>query len=141
MNTRGTHIMADLYQCNLVMLDDIEALRTHLLSSVEQIGATVEHEVFHRFKSDGVSGVIVLSESHLSIHTWPTRGYASVDSYTCGGLDPLPGIRFLAQAIGAVSMRFVEIARGLPSDIALSAGKCERELFMTELGQFERLSR
>lgn len=88
-----------------------------MLAAAEAIGATVVGHTFHKFSPQGVSGSVVIAESHLSIHTWPENGYVSVDIYTCGGLNPRDGFEHLAGALGAASYRVQEILRGLPADL------------------------
>jgi S-adenosylmethionine decarboxylase len=118
LKTIGRHLIAEFYGCNPDVLDDTERIRTAMLSAASAVGATVVGEVFHHFAPQGVSGSVVIAESHLSIHTWPETGYVAVDIYTCGGLDPRPGFRHLAVALGAPSCRVQEIVRGLPEDVA-----------------------
>ena len=74
-------------------------------------------EAFHRYAPQGVSGVLLVAESHLSIHTWPEAGYAAVDIYTCGALDPRAGYDVLLAALGASDGRLQEIVRGLPDEV------------------------
>ena len=68
--------------------------------------------VFHEFEPQGVTGVIVLSESHLSIHTWPETGYAAVDFYTCGDCNPHAGVDVLFEGLGALDREVLYIERG-----------------------------
>jgi len=69
---------------------------------------------FHRFQPHGVSGVVVIAESHLSIHTWPETGYAAMDFYTCGDhTDPWKACEYAARMLGASSMRTTEVKRGI----------------------------
>ena len=82
------HILAEYNQCNAEKLDDktfLEELMLHLLNKHQfnVLGST-----FHQFEPQGVTGVILLSESHASIHTWPEDGYAAVDFFTCGEVNP-----------------------------------------------------
>ncbi len=118
MKTIARHLIAEYYRCDRTVLDDLEAIRRLMREAAERIGATVVGETFHRFSPQGVSGVILIAESHLSIHTWPNRGYVAIDIFTCGGLDPRPGFNFLAEAFGAASARVQEVLRGLPEDLA-----------------------
>ena len=117
LKTIGRHLIAEFYGCNATLLDDTERVRRHMLVATDSVGATVVGEIFHRFSPQGVSGSVVIAESHLSIHTWPETGYVAVDIYTCGGLDPRPGLRYLASALEASSCRVQEIVRGLPDDV------------------------
>jgi len=117
LKTIGRHLIAEFYGCNAGILDDTERIRIAMLSAASAVGATVVGEVFHRFSPQGVSGSVVIAESHLSIHTWPETGYVAVDIYTCGGLDPRPGFRHLGAALAAQSCRVQEIVRGLPDAV------------------------
>lgn len=77
-------------------------------------GATIVNSCFHHFNPYGVSGVIVIAESHLTIHTWPEYGYASVDLYTCGdSCDPALAFNYLQEKFQASDSNYVEFARGL----------------------------
>jgi S-adenosylmethionine decarboxylase len=83
-NPLGTHVILDLYDCEASILDSKEKVEEVLIKAAEVANATVIGSVFRKFSPQGVSGVVVVSESHLAIHTWPEHGYASVDIYTCG---------------------------------------------------------
>lgn len=126
MNTIARHLIAELYGCPQERLNDLDGIRRLMLSAAEVVGATVLKEAFHPFEPDGVSGVVVIAESHLSIHTWPGRGYGAIDIFTCGGLDPRPGCRHLASGLGADTLRVQEILRGLPAELE------ETELLLPE---------
>ena len=117
MKTLARHLIAELYGCPADRLNDLNAIRSRMLEAAELIGATVLRHAFHPFEPDGVSGVVVIAESHLSIHTWPGRGYAAIDIFTCGGLDPRPGCEHLAAGLNAQSSRLQEILRGLPEEL------------------------
>ncbi len=117
LKTIGRHLIAEFYACKGDLLDDVEAIRERLRAAAETIGATIVGDTFHRFCPQGVSGSVVIAESHLSIHTWPETGYVAVDIYTCGGLDPHVGFEYLGHALGAQSCRVQEIVRGLPEDV------------------------
>ncbi len=108
----------EFYQCDRPLLDDVSGMRRIALGAAAAVGATVVGEAFHRFSPQGVSGTIVIAESHISMHTWPEAQYAAVDIFTCGGLDPRPGLDYLYRALGAQSCRQQEIVRGLPEDVA-----------------------
>lgn len=118
MKTVGRHLIAEFYCCDTKVLNDVGAVRTAMIGAAERTGATVMGDCFHAFEPQGVSGTVVISESHLSIHTWPEYGYASIDIYTCGGLDPRPGFEWVGSALQAEQTRVQEILRGLPGDLA-----------------------
>lgn len=118
MNTLGRHLIAEFYGCTDTALDDVERMRSHMRGAAEIIGATIVGEVFHRYVPQGVSGTLLIAESHLSVHTWPEAQYVAVDIFTCGGMDPRPGFRWLRDALGACDQRMHEIVRGLDRDVA-----------------------
>jgi S-adenosylmethionine decarboxylase len=80
----GTHILLELRGVCDAFLNDQEFLRTQLVETAEVSGATVVQSVFHRFNPHGLSGVVVIAESHLAVHTWPEHGHACIDIFTCG---------------------------------------------------------
>ncbi len=84
MDAVGTHLLLDLRRCDAGLLDDDGYIRESLTLAAEAAGATVLSARFHKFSPMGVTGVVLISESHLCIHTWPERGYAAVDIFTCG---------------------------------------------------------
>ena len=118
MKTVGRHLIADFFDCDVGILNSPERIRACMLTAAERIGVTIVGEVFHQYAPQGVSGTIVIAESHMSIHTWPERAYAAVDIFTCGGLDPRPGFEYLIEALQAESMRVQEIIRGISEDVA-----------------------
>lgn len=79
----GEHYIIELHGCPEGVLDNQPLIRDTLLKAAELAGATVVNDCFHKFSPQGVSGVVVIAESHLSIHTWPERGYAALDFFTC----------------------------------------------------------
>lgn len=81
----GRHTLIELHGCSVAALSDLESLRTLMVAAVKQAGGTYVTDVFHHFTPLGVSGVIVISESHVTIHTWPEHGYAAADVFTCSG--------------------------------------------------------
>ncbi|MFQ5655104.1 MAG: adenosylmethionine decarboxylase [Planctomycetota bacterium] len=117
MRTSGRHLIAEFYRCDGSLLDDTEEMRRLMLEAAEVVGASVLGDTFPRFSPQGVSGTVVIAESHLSVHTWPEYGYVAVDIYTCGGLDPRPGFEHLGRSLGAGECRMQEILRGLPEDL------------------------
>jgi S-adenosylmethionine decarboxylase len=98
------------------MLTDVELVRDVMIAAAKEANAEILKVAFHRFYPQGVSGVVVIQESHLSIHTWPESGYAAVDFYTCGDhTDPWRACEYAAQKLGASSMLTTEIKRGIAS--------------------------
>lgn len=90
--------MLELYGCPADLLKAKEPLEAHLKAAAETMGATVVTSNFHQFSPYGISGVVIIQESHLTLHTWPEHGYAAVDLFTCGEIDLEAGIAYLASA-------------------------------------------
>ena len=84
MNGLGLHLLLELNECNPKLLNDIDFIRQALLSTAHEVGATVVGESFHRFSPQGVTGILAIAESHISIHTWPELEYAAADIFACG---------------------------------------------------------
>ncbi len=80
----GTHVLGELYGCPPELLRRVDSLRPVMYSIAEQAQFNVVGEKFHQFEPHGVTGVIVLAESHFSIHTWPEKGIVAADVFTCG---------------------------------------------------------
>jgi S-adenosylmethionine decarboxylase len=113
----GTHIIVELSECNADILSDVEMVTEILVTAAQQANAEVLQTAFHRFTPQGVSGVVVIAESHLSIHTWPEYGYAAMDIYTCGDhTDPWKACRYAAEKFQAKQMLTTEVRRGLPDE-------------------------
>ncbi|MEW5993208.1 MAG: adenosylmethionine decarboxylase [Candidatus Zixiibacteriota bacterium] len=117
MKILGRHLIAELCGCNRRVLDDAEMLERHMMEAVRLSGATIVRSVFHRYNPQGVSGVVVIAESHFSVHTWPEYGYAAVDFFTCGeSVDPYKAFGYMKQRLGSRRAHISEVKRGLPSD-------------------------
>jgi S-adenosylmethionine decarboxylase proenzyme len=127
LQTCARHWLVELTGCDAGALNDLEALRGLLWRAVEAAGATPVAEVFHPFSPHGVTGVVVIEESHLSIHTWPETGYAAVDFYTCGEAELDRAVALLADGLGAARSEVLEVQRGLAAqDFALRVTRSER---------------
>jgi len=110
----GQHILADLYGIIPDHLNDPATVEQLLLKSARAAGATVLSSHFHTFGSDqGVTGVVLLAESHISIHTWPEYGFAAVDIFMCGNSQPQRALEVLQLAFDAPTSTVKTIARGL----------------------------
>ncbi len=120
MNALGRHLILELNNCDKVALNDLEYLRKCLCDTAEYIGATVLNNVFHQFCPQGVSGVVVIAESHLCIHTWPEYDYAAVDIFTCGSaINPVDAVGMLVEKLGARDHYYVELKRPVVEEKAL----------------------
>ena len=114
MKALGTHIVCELSGCNAALLTDVDAVATMMEQAALEANATPITKAFHRFQPQGVSGVVVIQESHLSIHTWPETGYAAMDFYTCGDhTDPWAACEYAAKILRATNMRTTEVKRGI----------------------------
>lgn len=119
MNALGRHILAEFHDCNRQTLNDVGQVEKIMVHAALEAGAEVREVVFHRFAPQGVSGVVVISESHLAIHTWPELGYAAVDVFTCGDkVDPWQACNYLIEKFQATKVDAKEVKRGLYEDTA-----------------------
>lgn len=114
MQALGRHLLLELKDCNRELLSDLSFLRNTMLSAAREAGATIIGDSFHPFPPyGGVSGVVIIAESHLSIHTWPEYGYAAVDIFTCGNtLHPERAVDLVVNALEAKNVSTVELKRG-----------------------------
>ena len=107
----GTHLIIDLWGCE--RLDEIDHIDAAMREGVEAAGATLLHVHLHHFTpNDGVSGVAVLAESHISVHTWPECGYAAFDVFMCGDARPWLAVDVLKQAFDTDQVHVKELLRG-----------------------------
>jgi S-adenosylmethionine decarboxylase proenzyme len=110
----GRHLLAEFYDCNSNILNNVQLIEDAMTNAALACGATVVQKNFHMFSPYGVSGVVVISESHLAIHTWPEYGYAAVDLFTCGSsCDPKVAYEFLRTALGSGTSYCSQLNRGL----------------------------
>jgi S-adenosylmethionine decarboxylase len=108
----GMHLLLDLWGAK--NLCDPDAIDRAICTAAEAADATVLHSHFHHFSPDGgVSGVVVLAESHISIHTWPERDFAAIDIFMCGSCDAYKSVPVLEAAFQPESMELSEQRRGL----------------------------
>lgn len=107
----GMHITVDLYDAE--NLDKIDYIKSVMLECVELCGATLLHIHLHHFTpNDGVTGVAVLAESHISVHTWPERSFAAFDIFMCGESKPEEAVELLKIRFNAKSQRVNILCRG-----------------------------
>jgi S-adenosylmethionine decarboxylase proenzyme len=97
----GKQIILELYQCNAQKLRDPAFIEKEMRQAATAMGATIVTSAFHHFSPNGVSGVVVIQESHLTIHTWPEHGYAAVDIFTCGDIEMHAGVEHLIKVLEA----------------------------------------
>jgi len=115
MKALAKHFIAELYDCDREILNDVSAVEQALLKGAEAAKATIVGHSFHHFSPHGVSGVVIIAESHISIHTWPEYGYAAVDIFTCGDLtDNDTAISMIRKELHAGRILATEMKRGFP---------------------------
>lgn len=113
MTALGRHILVEFYDCSPEILNDVVHIEKSMEEAAETAGATLINSTFHHFSPYGVSGVVVIQESHLAIHTWPEYGFASVDLFTCGdSVDPWVSYNYLKEAFKAGHGSAMEMRRG-----------------------------
>lgn len=113
LETMGRHIIAELWECDFDKLNDMQFIEQTFVDAALKSGAEVREVAFHKFAPQGVSGVVIISESHLTIHSFPEHGYASIDVYTCGDLDPSIAANYIADALNAGTRETLEMPRGM----------------------------
>ena len=117
MRILGRHLIVELSHCDRSTLDDPQLVERYVKEAVRRCGATIVQSVVHRYNPQGVSGVVVIAESHVSVHTWPEYGYAAVDFFTCGEtIDPYLAHEYLVKVFSARQAHVREVKRGIPSD-------------------------
>lgn len=114
----GRHILVELYNCDKDILNNHELIETYMKEAAIKAKATIVQSVFHLFNPWGVSGAVVIQESHLTIHTWPEYGYAAVDLFTCGdSVDPWIAFDYLQEMLKSEKSETTEVPRGLVDKI------------------------
>lgn len=107
----GTHVIAELYGCKGV-LDHVTTVQEILTKAAQLCGAHILHSKFHKFSPQGLTGYLLLSESHISIHTWPEHGYAAIDVFTCGKMNPKVAVEYIKRQLKARNASVQVIKRG-----------------------------
>ena len=114
MKVLGRHALVEFHECDPEVINNISKIQRIMLEAARQAKVTIIDSIFHKFSPQGISGVIVIAESHFAIHTWPEYRYAAVDFFTCGeSMDPLGPQDYLAEALGAKTVACVELKRGI----------------------------
>jgi S-adenosylmethionine decarboxylase len=113
LNALGRHLLVELFDCDPDVINNLEAVKGALIEAAKRAQATIVDVVFHEFNPFGISGVVVIAESHLSIHTWPEYRYAAVDIFSCGDvLQPEVAASYLVEQFAAERTSIVEMQRG-----------------------------
>lgn len=114
MEALGRQILVEMYNCDSKKINDIVYVKSSLVKAVEASQATIISHDFHKFSPHGISGVVVIAESHVSIHTWPEYNYAALDVFTCGEtIDPWVIQENMKIAVQATNTTSMEMKRGL----------------------------
>jgi S-adenosylmethionine decarboxylase len=114
VNALGRHLLLELFDCDFDAISNLEAVKGTLVEAAKRAHATIVDVVFHEFNPFGISGVVVIAESHLSIHTWPEYRYAAVDIFSCGDLlKPEVAASYLVEQFAAERTSVVEMQRGM----------------------------
>lgn len=121
----GRQLLSELSFCDQQAIDDESLVRQLLIQAATDSGATLLSVHVHRFQPQGVSGVAILAESHLAIHTWPELGYAAVDAFTCGDhVDPRVAITVMEQGLNARCNTTMEMTRGIQHEVGMIDRVC-----------------
>lgn len=113
MDTLGRHVISELWGCDAERLNNFDFIERTFVDAALKSGAEIREVAFHKFAPQGVSGVVIISESHLTIHSFPEHGYASIDVYTCGDLNPNIAAEYIADALEAQTTESIEVPRGM----------------------------
>jgi S-adenosylmethionine decarboxylase len=107
-------VLLELFDCDAEALTSLELVKSAMVEAARRAQATIVDVVFHEFNPFGISGVVVIAESHLAVHTWPEYGYAAVDVFSCGDtLQPRVAVDYLVEQFGAGRTSVVEVQRGV----------------------------
>ncbi len=116
MYALGTHLLVELKDCNPEILKDLNKVKESLVAAAKEAKATIIDVSFHEFNPFGISGMVVIAESHLSIHTWPEYAYAAVDIFTCGDvIKPEVAAQYIIEQFNCKNPSIFEMKRGILS--------------------------
>jgi S-adenosylmethionine decarboxylase len=114
LKTLGRHLLVELYECDTKVISDVRTIEEIMVGAAKAAKATIVDVVFHNFNPNGISGVIVIAESHLTLHSWPEHNFASIDIYTCGStINPWKAFDYLVKHFKAKNVTAMEFKRGL----------------------------
>jgi S-adenosylmethionine decarboxylase len=133
MKTLGRHLLIEFYDCDTSILNEPEAIEAMMKKAAVESGATIVSVHTNLFNPHGVSGVVVIAESHITIHTWPELGYASVDAFTCGdSVDPWKIKDCLESTLKSKRVEAIELKRGLFSPAQLAKNFGTQDFYTTK---------
>ena len=114
----GSHLLIELFGCEPQLLEQEVSVATTMIQAARESEATIVEESFHEFKPYGVSGAVIIQESHYTIHTWPEHGYAAVDLFYCGGTVKVArAVETLRQRFLPQRIKFLIVRRGIESEV------------------------
>lgn len=115
MEAFGRHLILEMWECKREVLTDTERIMQLLCDSAKDAGATVIKQFYHEFDPPGITGVAILAESHIAIHTWPVEGYVAIDIFTCGTVvNPQLATKRLLEGFEPKDSTTLELKRGSP---------------------------
>ena len=112
----GIHYLAEFFDCDRAKIDDAALIEKVMIDAANLSAATIIRPFFHQFSPQGVSGVIVIAESHFAIHTWPEHGYTAVDLFSCSDFDCKAALNHIRITIGAKYCTMAQVRRGILTD-------------------------
>lgn len=114
MYALGNHLLIELWECNPEILKNLEEVKSIMIGAAKEAKATIIDISFREFNPFGISGIVVIAESHLTIHTWPEYNYAAVDIFTCGdAIKPELAVAYLVAQLECKNPSIVEMKRGI----------------------------
>lgn len=113
MKVLGEHLIIELYNCDRKILARVDQVQGIMIKAAKAANTTIIDSVFHRFNPHGVSGVVVIAESHFAVHTWPEHGYVSIDVYTCGDGKPWEAFKTVRKMFKPKHFSVMKMERGL----------------------------
>lgn len=113
MDTKSQHLLVELFSCDIEALQDKILLTELLHKAALAADVTIVQSIFHQYSPQGITGIVIIEESHLSIHTWPEFGYASVDFYTCGEGNPEKALHVIQRGLNSERTEIIKIDRGM----------------------------
>ncbi len=127
----GLHIIAEFHGVDANLLNDEKFLEEAIIRACKRAGAKILGSVFHKFNPHGVTGVVAISESHVSIHTWPEFGYAAIDAFSCRSVNPRIIMEELIKILKPKKVVLKEVKRGEEYDDGITPELEPRELVVT----------
>jgi len=114
LNALGRHLLIELHDCDRDALDDIDLIRDTLVEAADRLQSSILDVSTHKFQPIGCTAIVMIAESHLSIHTWPEHGYAAMDIFTCSQtMQPADVVGFISARLQSKNVQSLEVNRGI----------------------------